>query len=264
MQSGSFEITHSQFNTSVKNDRPVVLSIAAWDPSCSAGLGVDIKTFEQFKVKGMGVMTAVTSQTEDAFYRFHGLPIEQIIHQLIPILKSYHPLWIKIGMCEHNLIRQIIDEIKIVCPESFILWDPIFASTTGYVMPKASENEYLHIISKIQLITPNLPESEWLEKLLNLSISEISKHTRVLLKGGHNNDEQKGLDVLFENGKETNRFMATSTSAFTKRGTGCVFSSALISLLAKGFGLDESISGAKKYMLKILNSNAGKWAYHVA
>lgn len=263
MQSGSFEITDSVFKTSVKDERPVVLSIAAWDPSCSAGLAADIKTFEQFKVKGMGVMTALTAQTEDAFYHFYSLPKVQIIHQLIPILESYHPLWIKIGMCDHTIINFIIDEVRKRCPGAFILWDPIFLTSSGFIVPKAPNNDYLLFLHKVQLITPNLPEADWLEKELNLSLSEISKLTRVLLKGGHN-DNQKGVDILYDNGKEIKRYEALGISSYAKRGTGCVFSSAVISMLAKGFSFDDSVSVAKKYMLKILNSNAGKWAYHAS
>ncbi len=263
MQNGSFEIKDSEYKISVKDDRPVVLSIAAWDSSCSAGLAADIKTFEQFKVKGMGVMTAITSQTENAFYHFYGLPKQHIIHQLIPILENYHPMWIKIGMCDHTLISCIIDEIRKICPGAFILWDPIHATSSGFIVPKAPNNDYPLILRKVQMITPNLPEADWLENELNVSLPEISKWTRVLLKGGHN-DHQKGMDVLYENGKEIKRYQTSGISAFEKRGTGCVFSSAVISLLAKEFSLDDSVSGAKKYILKILNSNAGKWAYHAA
>lgn len=264
MESSGFEITISKGkDIFIKNERPVALSIAAWDPSCSAGLAADIKTFEQFKVKGMGVMTAITAQTEDAFYHFHSLPADLIMNQLIPILKSYHPLWIKIGMCDHTLIGCIIDEIRKICPEAFIVWDPIHATSSGFIVPKTSSKDYSIILRKVQLITPNLPEADWLVKALNLSLLEISKLSLVLLKGGHNSN-QKGMDILYENGKEIKRYEALVQSSYTKRGTGCVFSSAVISMLAKGFNLDEAITEAKKYILNVLNSSTGKWAYHVA
>lgn len=263
MQIDSLEIKLLENKLVQRDERPVVLSIAAWDPSCSAGMAVDLKTFEQFKVKGMGVLTAITAQTEDAFYHFHNLPLDHILNQLIPILKNYHPLWIKIGMCDHSLIGAIIKEIRKICMDSFIVWDPIYASSSGFFVPKAPVNAYYDLLSNVQLITPNLSEAKWLENLLNASLAEISTLTRILLKGGHNANESKGLDIYYENGKEIKRYPTFEKSFFSKRGTGCVFSSALISLLAKGYNIDESISEAKKYILKILNSNTGKWAYHV-
>ena len=48
-------------------NRPVVLSIAGFDPSGGAGILADIKTFEQHKVYGLGISTAQTIQTENTF-----------------------------------------------------------------------------------------------------------------------------------------------------------------------------------------------------
>ena len=47
--------------------RPIVLSIAGFDPCGGAGILADIKTFEQHKVFGLAVNTAQTLQTEDLF-----------------------------------------------------------------------------------------------------------------------------------------------------------------------------------------------------
>lgn len=52
--------------------RPLVMSIAGFDPSGGAGLLADIKTFEQLKVKGLAVCTAMTLQTESEFLEFSG------------------------------------------------------------------------------------------------------------------------------------------------------------------------------------------------
>ncbi|RXM53874.1 hydroxymethylpyrimidine/phosphomethylpyrimidine kinase, partial [Chryseobacterium sp. CH1] len=41
-------------------ERPYVISVAGFDPSGGAGLLSDSKTFEQSKVMGLGVCTALT------------------------------------------------------------------------------------------------------------------------------------------------------------------------------------------------------------
>jgi len=48
--------------------RKNVLSIAGFDPSAGAGLLADIKTFEQHKLNGLSVCTAITLQTENKFF----------------------------------------------------------------------------------------------------------------------------------------------------------------------------------------------------
>ena len=48
-------------------NRPIVLSIAGFDPTGGAGLLADVKTCEQLRCLGMGVLTANTNQTEADF-----------------------------------------------------------------------------------------------------------------------------------------------------------------------------------------------------
>ena len=47
--------------------RPYVITIAGHDPSSGAGLNADIKTFENLKVYGLSVCSAITFQDEDNF-----------------------------------------------------------------------------------------------------------------------------------------------------------------------------------------------------
>ena len=64
------------------NKMVTVLSIAGFDPSGGAGVVADCKTFEQHKVAGLSVVTAITYQHESFFEGLTWMSIDQIIRQL--------------------------------------------------------------------------------------------------------------------------------------------------------------------------------------
>lgn len=63
-------------------ERPFVLTIAGFDPSCGAGLTADIKTFEQLKVYGLAICTGLTLQTEDEFRSVNWRSLEEVKTEL--------------------------------------------------------------------------------------------------------------------------------------------------------------------------------------
>src|SRR5579872_773482 len=81
-------------------ERPCVLSIAGFDPSGGAGVLADIKTFEQHKVLGMGVVTGLTFQNESEFDGVKWIPTDDIIRQIEILTRKYKFKFIKIGMLE--------------------------------------------------------------------------------------------------------------------------------------------------------------------
>lgn len=64
------------------NPRPIVLSIAGFDPSGGAGLLADIKTIESHKVYGLGVLTCSTLQNELVFKEINWLETAYIKNQI--------------------------------------------------------------------------------------------------------------------------------------------------------------------------------------
>ncbi|MCX8080168.1 MAG: hydroxymethylpyrimidine/phosphomethylpyrimidine kinase [Bacteroidia bacterium] len=244
-------------------ERPTVLSIAAWDPCGGAGLAADIKTFEQHKVLGMGVITAITAQTENEFFLFKELDLQTILEQLRPLLRTYRPRFFKIGMCPHAYIETLADEIHHHIDDPKIVWDPVMFTSTGFNLPRIEKEEYIRSLKKIYLFMPNLPEWEEFKKIVRIEVSELSNEVNILVKGGHHQQE-KGCDKLYAAGRLAFSFNPKVISSFDKRGTGCVLSSAIVSRLALGDELIQAVQHAKVYMEKILNSNSGKLSYHVA
>jgi len=110
------------------------------------------------------------------------------------------------------------------------------------------------------LVTPNIPEAQVLSGLTietKEDMIETAKqigdtyHCSVLLKGGHSINDAN--DLLYANGAmmwfEGKRINNPNT-----HGTGCTLSSAIVSNIAKGFTLAESVQRAKKYISEALDS----------
>ena len=78
--------------------RKYALTIAGFDPCNGAGLTADIKTFEQHKVYGLSVCTAITLQTEDVFLNIRWEKIENIINSIEVLLNKYPVSAVKTGI----------------------------------------------------------------------------------------------------------------------------------------------------------------------
>ncbi len=241
---------------------PYCLTIAGFDPSGGAGIVADCKTFEQLKVHGLSVLTSNTIQTEDQFYSYNWVDPSLILNQISILLDRYPIQFIKIGLVKDAdtllLILRLLHS-KIESP--IIIWDPILS-------PTYSENQNIderfhlklgEILILISILTPNLPEYTTLFGESSPSQIAVKFDVIIYLKGGHS--IQKGKDYLYnkENQFPFNPSIKTERS---KHGTGCIFSSALLSLLSREFPLNKACYRAKNYVEKRIMSNKTLLAYH--
>ncbi len=246
-------------------NRPIILSIAGFDPTGGAGLLADIKTFEQHKCLGFGVMTSNTIQTENYFIATNWVCFEQIILQLQPLFDNYKIDFVKIGMIENlqtlflltTWLKQKKSEIKIV-------WDTVLASSSGYTLIQdLDKNKLVEILKNCYLITPNFNEIKLLSGIENGEdgAKYLSEFCKIYLKGGHNIAEI-GTDYLFENGHAFS-IKTDKDKLSPKHGSGCVLSAALLSQLALNQTLKDACNYAKIYVEKLLESNSELLGYHV-
>ena len=149
----------------------------------------------------------------------------------------------------------IADTLKKYKAKNIVI-DPVMVSTSGSRLIKEeavnSLKELLFPISDI--ITPNIPEAEIL--------GETEIHTRadmetvcrkisekyccsVLCKGGHSVEDSN--DVLFHN-RNIIWFESTRINNPNTHGTGCTLSSAIVSYLALGESVENSVKLAKEYL----------------
>lgn len=246
----------------MSGNRPYVMCISGFDPCGGAGILADIKTLEIHRVQGLGVCTALTFQNENTFSGMEWVDKTAILKQLDNLLALYRPKAVKIGIVENwELLDQITDKLKMVSPEALIIWDPILQASAGFDFhPSFDSSRFFSILKKIDLLTPNLPESEILFGTTNPEEIALKAGCPVLLKGGHS-DEQFATDILIEK-DNTIRFQHQRKTGFTKHGTGCILSSAIAASLANGLSLSEACKKGKDYIQKILTGNTSRLAYH--
>ncbi|BAV94996.1 hydroxymethylpyrimidine/phosphomethylpyrimidine kinase [Ichthyobacterium seriolicida] len=242
--------------------RPFVLTIAGLDPSASAGVYSDIKTFESLKVYGLAVPTANTLQTEKDFIKANWIPTEQIIEQLQLILDNYSIKFAKIGIVEDlQILTKIID---IIYDKGInIILDPILKSSSGFSFHKEDNyRQLIDVFGKCFLITPNYNEITSLFEHgdIESEVLELSKKTNILIKGGHN-ISNIGRDFLYSKDKKYT-FAPKKTDITEKHGSGCVFSAAVTAYLSRGFSLHRSCLKAKSYTERFLNSNKSLLGWH--
>jgi len=239
--------------------RPIVMSIAGFDPSGGAGILADIKTFEQLNVQGFGVMTANTIQNDKEVVSVKWIPIEAILEQMDILLKRFEVGYFKIGIIENSEVFTTIKKHIIQYnPEAKIVWDPILKSSSGFTFFK-NEIPLKDLLELVYLVTPNLPE---FEKLFvdEESVLEHPAASNVFLKGGHS-ETRKGFDHLYSEGVRT-VYSPGNGMVYPKHGSGCVLSSAITAFLAKEYSLPVACREGKKYTEQYLSSGTGLLGSH--
>ncbi|MDB5261951.1 MAG: hydroxymethylpyrimidine/phosphomethylpyrimidine kinase [Adhaeribacter sp.] len=245
--------------------RPYVLSIAGSDPSAGAGVFSDIKTLEGNKVYGLGVVSAITYQDDNTFAGVDWIPVGNIIGQVELVLAKFPVKVVKVGLMQSlPVLATILNYLIEVKPAIKIIWDPILKASAGFTFHAEVEQELLQkVLSKVFLITPNVPEVRQLAaaKTEEESAQQLSRYCHILLKGGHREDKT-GWDALYLQSGEKYTFRPKQQNISAKHGSGCVLSAALAANIAQGYKLPRACLRAKQYTAQFLSSNPALLGYH--
>lgn len=217
----------------------VALTIAGSDPSGGAGLQADLKTFHQFGIYGMSVVTLVTVQNTQTVTRVEVLPTDLILQQLEAVLSDIQPYAIKLGALGNaEVIRAVSERLKsVTCP---IVVDPVIVSKHGHILADddAVEAYRRYLLPLADVVTPNRHEVEklageaWQESgsqdlLWNRLRQTGAKH--FLVKASRHGDHHQHYltqenDVLY--------LSKPTVASNHLHGAGCVLAAALTSHLA--------------------------------
>ena len=251
----------------MSENRKYVLSIAGFDPSSGAGITADVKTFEQHNVFGLSVITSNTIQNDSEFTKVYWIQPEIIFEQIEILFKKYFIEFVKIGLIENiDFLERIVVKLKEYNSDIKIIWDPILKATAGKEFHNGFEkNKLQNIFNSVYLITPNLDEFKILFPDVTNPENELPKilkelNINLLLKGGHSETEEI-VDTLFFD-SNIFKFKGTKFKNYSKHGTGCVLSSAIVSGLANGLTLDKACENAKTYVENFIKSSKTNLGFH--
>ncbi len=242
-----------------------VLTIAGSDSCGGAGIQADLKAMSALGVYGMSVITAVTAQNTMGVFGVENISKEIVKKQIEVIFEDIEVDAVKIGMLSSSELIKVIQETLTKYSAKNIVIDPVMVSKSKYKLLQDEAIESLKSFLKIgTLVTPNIPEAEILSGIEIKDEEDMIKVARkikefgvknVLIKGGHREDNCTDI-LLLENG-EVVKFYGERIDSINTHGTGCTLSSAIASLLGKGYSIEEAVKLAKEYITLAIKNSFG-------
>ncbi|MBF7069390.1 bifunctional hydroxymethylpyrimidine kinase/phosphomethylpyrimidine kinase [Campylobacter volucris] len=242
-----------------------ILTIAGSDCSGGAGLQADLKTFSAHGLFGMSVVLSVVAENTARVISCFDIPKKMIDEQMLAIYEDIVPKAVKIGMLGSKEIISCVKEnlLRFKCEN--IVIDPVMFAKNGYALMPLENCQFFkdEILSLADVLTPNIPEAEFLCDFKIYDEEDMKKAAlklfdygakSVLIKGGHS---KENTNDVFYDGKEFSIFKGEKIDTKNTHGTGCTLSSAIASNLALGKNKYQAIVLAKEYVYgAILNSLA--------
>src|SRR5688572_21413974 len=182
--------------TNREQAKPVILTIAGFDPSGGAGIIADIRTIESFGCTAVAAITSVTFQNAEKFFGAKHQSAESVREQVAAITGATRIAAVKIGMLPTaEIVREVarlIRENNLPAP----VIDPVIESTSGgqLMSDDAFEVFVSELLPLARVVTPNIPEAERLagmnirdEEQMRQAAARIREldARAVLIKGGH-------------------------------------------------------------------------------
>ena len=241
-----------------------VLIIAGSDSSGGAGIQADIKTVTALGSYAMTAITAVTIQNTTGVKSIVSINPKEISNQIEFTSKDIRPDVIKIGMLHSpQAIKSVIRSLDSIKIKKIIL-DPVMVAKGGkkLIDNKAIQLLKNHLIKRVSLVTPNIPEAEILtgikiktkeDMIFAASILIRLGAKNVLIKGGHL--DSKTVQDIFVNKKEIKIIKNKRITTSNTHGTGCTLSAAISTFFSCGKTLKKSCELATKYVHNSIRSN---------
>jgi hydroxymethylpyrimidine/phosphomethylpyrimidine kinase len=245
----------------------IALTIAGSDSGGGAGIQADLKTFHQFGVFGMSVVTAVTAQNTVGVRAWQALPSELVAQQIDAVAGDLPPLAVKSGMLGSvEVVAAVADAIARHSLPNYVL-DPVMVATSGdrLLEPDAERWIVQRLLPLAAVVTPNLHEAAILVGEEVRTLEQMTRAGRALLKlgaraalvtGGHlAGDEIE--DVLLVAGGAARSFTHPRMDTTSTHGTGCTLSAAIAAGLAHGRPLEQAVGDAVDFVQRAIAAAPG-------
>lgn len=256
------------------------LTIAGSDSGGGAGIQADLKTFQELGVFGMSAITAVTAQNTMGVQAVFPMTAEAVAKQMDSVGADLEPDALKTGMLFNaEIIEAVSEKIKQYGWKKLVV-DPVMIAKGGAALLQREAVSALKkdLLPLALIITPNIPEAEALAGIPVRSLEDKKEAAKrllalgvrnVIIKGGHDEAVNEAVDMFYD-GLEFQFFSSPRVMTKNTHGTGCTFSSALTSELAKGAGINEAVATAKDFIQAAISADlhlgsghgpTNHWAY---
>ena len=254
----------------------VVWTIAGFDPSSGAGVTADLMTFAAHGLFGCSAITALTVQSTMGVAGIELVRPELLARTLAHLADDLPPTGVKIGMLgspEHAaVVAEFLAWAKGPAEDDgerrrpWVVLDPVLRSSSGRELYPVSGLPLLHekLLPLVDTVTPNWGELELLAGLAVHNDASAERAARALMErhagldvvatGG---DQTLPTDLVFLHSGERFAFSGEHVATDATHGTGCAFSSALLSGLVLGRRMDEAAAEAKQFVTGALRAAPG-------
>ncbi|MBO9128833.1 bifunctional hydroxymethylpyrimidine kinase/phosphomethylpyrimidine kinase [Bacillus sp. 165] len=239
------------------------LTIAGSDSGGGAGIQADLKTFQELKVYGMTVITAITAQNTLGVQGVYPVPVEGIQEQLQSIADDLKPNAVKLGMLFSSEIISLVAEQLSEYKWKNIVLDPVMIAKGGAALLQKEAVTALQekLLPLATVITPNIPEAEVITGMQIVTIEDSKEAAKqlhtwgaqyVVMKGGHATYQgEEVVDLLFD-GETFLEFKSPRINSIQTHGSGCTFAAAITAELAKGYTIYQAVEEAKSFITKAI------------
>jgi hydroxymethylpyrimidine/phosphomethylpyrimidine kinase len=243
---------------------PRVLTIAGSDSGGGAGIQADLKTIIALGGYGMSAIASVTAQNTLTVAGIHDLPPDFVALQIDLVAQDIGVDAAKTGMLSNaEIIRAVAAAIQRNAIPNLVV-DPVMVAKSGDALLRADACDALinELLPLAKVVTPNLPEAEVISGTKIQSPDDVLPVARmihamgpefVLIKGGHW-EEADPVDYLYD-GTGLIPFPGKRIDTRNTHGTGCTFSAAIATLLARGLGVEDAVGQAKGYLLGAIRNS---------
>jgi hydroxymethylpyrimidine/phosphomethylpyrimidine kinase len=241
---------------------PVALTIAGSDSGGGAGIQADIKAMQANGVFATSVITAITAQNTVAVTDAMDLPVSLIASQMDAVLTDFPVAAIKTGMLSSSAIIECVAGRLANFSGIPLVVDPVMISKSGFSLLKDDAVAALMelLLPLATVCTPNAHEAARLVEYEILSAAQAERAAEqifkmgpraVLIKGGHLDEEEDALDILFD-GQTMHTFRTPRIETKNTHGTGCTYASTIAANLAKGLDIADAVEEAKMYVTEAI------------
>ena len=243
---------------------PRAMTIAGSDSGGGAGIQADLKTFAAHGVYGSSVLTAITAQNTLGVTDVLELPVPLVESQMKAVMSDIGADAVKTGMLSSAAIIEAVAGRLSGQGIGNLVVDPVMVAKGGDRLLREDAVDALItlLVPLATLVTPNVPEAQVLTGRVIRDVDGAREAARdiiamgagaVVVKGGHL--DGPASDIYYDGGEmkvlTSPRITTTST-----HGTGCTFASAIAAGLARGSGVREAVTRAKRYVTEAIRHAA--------
>jgi hydroxymethylpyrimidine/phosphomethylpyrimidine kinase len=233
---------------------PVVLAIAASDPTGGAGIQADLLTLASLGCHPLSVLTGLTVQDTRGVESLLAIEPALVERQARHVLQDIPVAAFKLGVLGSAGNARAIAAILAEHPRTPVVIDPVLASGRGDALADAVSLEALRsaLVPRATVLTPNSLEARRLAGAspgadLAGCARELARlgSAYVLVTGTHE-ESAEVVNTLYD-ARGTVREDRWRRLSGSFHGSGCTLASAIAAFLAKGATVEEAVRQAQEY-----------------